>query len=678
MKLLKKYLFIEVTSSLLLVMTLIIFGPLEILLSQPVEFWFSIKDVMWIILFWTILFFIVCMALFLVFSNIGEGLLKVVISMISAIGVCTYIQGNWTFIDYGNMDGTPINWSNYSKWSVINTIIWIILIIVIICLIFFKDNTRVMCAYLFIGIVGIEVLTLATLAINNIGNEIVPEFTLDGIGEFELSKDNNNIIVILADGFDGTDFIPVLEEQPDFREYFDGFTFYEDTCGTSLWSEESGITLLTGNQFEVGKKFEDNVKKAYQDSDLYNILTVNNYKSYLYCEEKMVSPEISSKIANYNYSRSTIGNIMDATRCIYKMVAFRYAPHIVKQRFCYSTQDFSNFKGGESRLWCNYDVYDYLDKYGIRTNETNSNIYQFFWIQGPHEPANTDRYCRKVETVISMDDADYSDRQFEQTIGVVRLFTKLIDSLKRAGIYDNTTIILAADHGWDIRPNPLLLIKPFNAQGELAVSDAPVSMISDYIPTLEYFISGQDNGNTIYDLSENQERDRLFYVYDINSEDRTYNSRETCIYEQGVFIKKLKCGMPISADEIEFYAVKGFSDSESSHIWTVGNESELKFNIDDEFNNLKLDLNYITYNGEQPVELYINDNLVEKFIAQGEENRSIIIPGKYVTDGNLKIKMLFSNAVAPCDVDANSSDVRVLALAFRSICISNTDSEPSE
>lgn len=138
MKLLKKYLFIEVTSSLLLVMTLIIFGPLEILLSQPVEFWFSIKDVMWIILFWTILFFIVCMALFLVFSNIGEGLLKVVISMISAIGVCTYIQGNWTFIDYGNMDGTPINWSNYSKWSVINTIIWIILIIVIICLIFLR------------------------------------------------------------------------------------------------------------------------------------------------------------------------------------------------------------------------------------------------------------------------------------------------------------------------------------------------------------------------------------------------------------------------------------------------------------------------------------------------------------------------------------------------------------
>lgn len=50
------------------------------------------------------------------------------------------------------------------------------------------------------------------------------------------SSNKNNIIVILADGFDGQDFLPVLEEEPDLKQYFDGFTLYEDTLGTSLAS----------------------------------------------------------------------------------------------------------------------------------------------------------------------------------------------------------------------------------------------------------------------------------------------------------------------------------------------------------------------------------------------------------------------------------------------------------
>ena len=136
---------------------------------------------------------------------------------------------------------------------------------------------------------------------------------------------------------------------------------------------------------------------------------------------------------------------------------------------------------------------------------------KFYWIQGPHEPANTDRYCQKIEHVIKMEDEEYSDSQFEQTIGVVRMYTKLIDALKEAGVYDNTTVIFTADHGWDIRLNPCLLIKPANSHGELMISHAPVSMITDYMPTLKYFITGRkDYGNTIYELEENVDRERLF------------------------------------------------------------------------------------------------------------------------------------------------------------------------
>ena len=54
-----------------------------------------------------------------------------------------YIQGNWMlFIDYGEMDGTTINWNAYGSWPYVNLIIWIILILVPIIASFKISNKK--------------------------------------------------------------------------------------------------------------------------------------------------------------------------------------------------------------------------------------------------------------------------------------------------------------------------------------------------------------------------------------------------------------------------------------------------------------------------------------------------------------------------------------------------------
>lgn len=673
MELFKKNLLLELIVSALFAVTICLFGPLEILMSQSVEFWFSTTDVLPIILGATILVFVLLMLILFIASIINEKVMRIVLSITAALGLCAYLQGNWTFVNYGNMDGTPIDWSNYTTWSIINTALWIVLTAAVVYIINFRKMLESICKYVFAGIIGIEIITLGTLVIGSVNKPINTDFSLDGIDEFELSANKSNIIVLVADGFDGTDFLPVLDAEPSLREYFDGFTFYEDTCGTSIWSEESGITLLTGNQFEVGPSFAENVKNMYANTDLYDVLQSNNYETYIYCDEKMVSSDISDKIKNFNSTRSDIGNVKEASGGIYKMVAFRYMPHILKKHFWYSTMDFSSFKGGESRLYLNYDVYSFLEENGVVTSETSNNVYQFFWIQGPHEPVNTDRYCRKIEKVVQMNDDGYSEKQFEQTIGVVRLFTKLIESLKDAGVYDNTTVIFTADHGWDIRPNPLLLIKPENSSGSLTVSSAPVSMIEDYLPTLEYYITGEDTGNTIYSLQEDSVRDRMIYVYDINSEDRTYNSRETEIYPSGAFNVKMKLGKPLSPDNINFFSVNGFSASENSHIWTNGHNAEINITLDEPFHNIRWDMSYGTFNGEQPVEIYVNDSLVEKYTANGSETHSLIIPGSLLADSKLNIKLVLPNAISPNDVNPEYTDKRLLALDLYEMTFSDTE-----
>lgn len=660
---------LEIACSLLISFTFFFFGPLEIILSNPLEFWFSASDVMGLVLISTFLGLIFTLGVQFVASLCGVKILSVCSSVLGAIGFGLYIQGNWTFINYGEMDGTPINWAAYSHWAVVDTAIWFLIVFLIFFLINFRVKYHTVCAYIMLGVVGMEALTLGVIYISsNETSKPDVDFMLEGGHEFQLSSNKNNIIIICADGFDGSDFLPVLEEEPDFKQYFDGFTFYEDTCGTSLYSEESGITLLTGNQFEAGLTFDENVNQAYVNSDLYNILEENHYDTYLYLQkEKMVSPMIAGQVANYSPEKEKIENIA-AFKEIYKMVSFRYMPHIIKKYFWYTTMDFLKLKAGKNSLYYNYDVYDLIQTQGVIAEETDQNIYQFYWIQGPHEPANTDRYCHKLDRIIAMEDEAYADSQFEQTIGVVRMYTALIDALKEAGIYDNTTVIFTADHGWDIRPNPCLLVKPANSHGELALSDVPVSMIEDYLPTLEFFITGEKGfGNTIYELKSGMERERKIYVYS----SRMYETRIENYYKAGAFSRNVKLGEELLPDDIVKYSESGFSYSEQTHIWTADIDAILDFNVNGKFDDLRLDLSYFTYNGVQPVKIYANNILVTEFEANGREEKSITVPGEYIKGGKLKLKFQLTNSIAPFEVDSNNKDNRKIALAFERLKLSD-------
>lgn len=665
----------EAVVSSFVAVTMFFFGPLEIVLSEPAEFWFSVADIFGLVFGCTIICFMILMSILFVASQFGERAVRAVSSIIAAFGFGLYIQGNWTFVSYGSMDGTAIDWGNYTEWAIIDTLIWIGIFTVIIWMFNFKVKFNNLYSLIMLGIIGIEGITLGTLYVSTIGAEPKADYSFVGGGEFQLSSNNKNIIVILADGFDGIDFLPILEEEPGFRSYFDGFTFYEDTCGTSLYSEESGVTLLTGNQMEVGYTFNENIRRAYTNSNLYDVLKENNYEIYLYLQdEKMVSPEIARKVINYSGTGAGIDSISNAFNKIYQMVAFRYVPHVLKKYFWYSSMELLALKGGKKTLYYNYDVYDYIQKQGIITEENDKNIYQFYWIQGPHEPANTDRYCKRVEKVIEMKTDEYADSQFEQAIGVVRMYTELIEELKKAGVYDNTTIIFTADHGWDVRPNPMLLIKPFDSHGELVISEAPVSMIEDYLPTLEYFISeNKVSEGTIYELSENQERERVLYIYD--TDDGIYNSRKEIYYSEGAFTGRIILDKELSPNDIGSHAISGFSSSEGSRIWTGAMENEIEIKVSEEIENLQMDLDYMTYNGIQPVEIYVNNNLVARYVAYGAETKSIIIPNEYVKDKKINIRFTVPYATMPTEVDAESTDSRMLALSFYGMTFSSTDRE---
>jgi hypothetical protein len=79
--------------------------------------------------------------------------------------------------------------------------------------------------------------------------------------------------------------------------------------------------------------------------------------------------------------------------------------------------------------------------------------------------------------VIPVEEGTY-EQNVEASIKIAEAF---INKLKEAGVYDNSSILIMADHGYqdtdDIKDrfNPLLMIKGFGEKHPFAVSEAPIS-----------------------------------------------------------------------------------------------------------------------------------------------------------------------------------------------------------
>ena len=106
----------------------------------------------------------------------------------------------------------------------------------------------------------------------------------------------------------------------------------------------------------------------------------------------------------------------------------------------------------------------------------------------------------------------------------LQIIYEYIRQLQDLGIYDKTTIIIAADHGssgggetLDFPQKtavPLIMVKPKSAdeKEELKISDAPVSQEDLFGTILAGFDCEESTfPNTVFDFRENQDRERYYY-----------------------------------------------------------------------------------------------------------------------------------------------------------------------
>ena len=378
--------------------------------------------------------------------------------------------------------------------------------------------------------------------------------------KFEFSRDGKNVVVIMLDRA-MNEYIPYLfAEKPELYEMFDGFTYYSNTISFGGHTNFGAPPMMGGYEYtpvEMNKRDRESLKDKHNESikvmpylfddNGYNVTLCDvPYANYSYIPDMSIYDE-RPNIKTY-MTEGIFGTTSDEYReysidsqsrnffCFSMMkslpVALQnliYDDGLYHQAYVpawgsvlQSVEDnLSKAEGLNKNFMEPYEVLNNLDVMTSVT-EDGENNFLFLYNDAPHEPmllqtpdyvpsevidntdydkAHKDRY--ELENGDKINVTDYRQTiHYHANMGSLLRLGEWFDYLREQGVYDNTKIILAADHGYylyqfddlmyegvlwntcDISNYyPLLMVKDFDSVG---FKTSEEFMTNADVPTLAF------------------------------------------------------------------------------------------------------------------------------------------------------------------------------------------------
>lgn len=457
--------------------------------------------------------------LFFLFKALKKpAVYKIITAVFFVIFAATYVQGNFLAGNLPALDGAAIDWSVYTKENIITLVIWVILLaLMILSLVKCEiDSVMKFAALLSAAIFVMLSVSLVSVLIKNDAFKSKSAFISTAEGLYRASSDKN-FYIFMVDSQSATEFSDVISDE-EFNNAFDDFTYYPDTLSSFAYTRDSLPYILSGELNLNEKDFGDYTKHALNHSLLLKESDSRGYEFYLYSNELSWYGKRGFDIKNAanNNSRLRFGLFFNQEA---RYVSFKYLPYIFKKYSDIENMDFNRAvvtsKTEEMFDWRNDALYN-----GFNTSEIEkTSVPQFRLIhaEGAHVPLDMDENLNRIE----------GGTYLQKTKATAKLIRAFVDSLKQAGVYDNSAIIILGDHGYQpasgapenyilSRFNPILMIKGFGERHEFAVSDKPVS----YLDLPEAYVDLLD-GKQSPDLFPNAEypRTRTVIWYEIYKEE---------------------------------------------------------------------------------------------------------------------------------------------------------------
>lgn len=461
---------------------------------------------------------------------------QTIISVLFTIGLFLGLVNSFIFTgDYGSMDVTLKFLDGIKEQSklfiLINLIVSLLAIIAIFLSFVLKKESWLK------SIISVLCLVFVVLGIKN-SIQIKSEYNefqeilskkenidSDFSTKFHLSKTEKNVVVFMLDRAESAFFQEIYDNNIAIKEQFSGFTYYPNTLSAN------GHTLMGSPGLYGGYE--------YTPSEMNK--TPNKTLKEKHNEALLLMPRIFSEQANYKVACSDLswGNYsyvsdMSFTKAYEKINGMnlygRYSAEFKKE---YLSDEQSNnlsetvnrnliwisffrqslaiirpaiyYKGSwwASETAENFDLFiDLISELKYLPNLTdftsNSGTFSLITNDVTHENFDLSSNIKLIDKE-KINSIYKNDNAYEIQVLALELIADWFKYLKENNCYDNTKIIIVSDHGIGNRGfdkydnpflenydkdhlNPILLVKDFNATGELKIDNT--FMTNADVPTL--------------------------------------------------------------------------------------------------------------------------------------------------------------------------------------------------
>jgi len=686
-------------AALLVCANLLVFGPLEIITSNPAEFDVTVGDVLPGLIG-------LCVGLAALLSLAGllvpdrhrhRGT-----AILLALGVLCWIQGSFLKWGYGELDGAGIDWSAYAWQGWVDFAIWVL---VLYGAVRFSKRMAPHAAFLALGLLVVQsgVVAVQTSKRPDVASGTVA--TAQDKAATTLPREicelsENNVFHLLMDGFQSDVFMELVEEEQ-LSERLDGFTVYSGNMSTGSQTVLSLPALFTAEVYDGSDAQSEYFQRTLSES-FHRILFARKFVVNLMPHLTMdigSSTNYFDTPATYAAPRRT--RIVRSSMYLIDISLFRQLPHFWK-RAVYNERNWwlSSFHGDPpSHVSFHQKAFlrDYIDALEVKHVEP---AYHFMHLMPPHGP------------FVTASDGSYAGEALPHTYEnyksearyILRLFMEFLDKLRELGLYDSSIILLHGDHGMGLTPKPtpdaaekriskmsaLLLLKPPMANGALQVSSAQTALTD--IPATVLGLLGIEHaypGESVVDLDPSTTRTRPVVILGDKAAEEPPLSRwavtgdvsDPASWQQmeTVRLKRrtraYKWGTPLrfgAAHDGDVYLSSGWSSTSTNYAWNDGPLAKIVFGIERPPTDVVINIELFAYIVPGKVDrqrLLIRVNgisLGETTFTDGEgRGMRTTIPREALQSDRMVVTFEMPDAVAPKDIGAGRES-RALAVGLYS------------
>lgn len=481
-------------------LALILRPSISFYLTNEGEYWFELGDVLPYLL---LLFFGAAAAAALVHFLLPDGKkisLRLLFAAAAAAGtLCVFVQNYFMSSYLPALTGDELHWETYTTWKYLSYALWGGAFLLLPLLSLLRPRFMKSAVYgLLLFFLCAEAVsgTVEAVSATHTNKRIGTYFSMNGMND---TSEAGNVVVLVSDTFEGTYMNEILEEYPEVRDLLSDCTYYDNVTGISIFTHFSFAKLMTGQDFPAGKASEEGISYCFEHQTTLDRIAANGWDTAYYDEYSPV-PEIRDKVINYSDERLCPDGrtAWKLANMLFRASLFRSAPHSLKPDFIVYTIDFEYMKY-ELKDACPYIENDAVWYHSLAENgltpvagRPRYSLVELFGVHAPNERG------ADFELLENPEEMTIEERKIQSARASLTLLRTYLDALKDAGTYDQTTVIMTADHGFDLRFYPVLLVKEAHrAEEGFRVDPAPISLQSDY----EDLIAGLTEGKSFSSLA---------------------------------------------------------------------------------------------------------------------------------------------------------------------------------